>query len=395
MAPEPRRPGEGESSMERVRQATVDLSALRANFAFARELAGGREVIAVVKADGYGHGAPEVARCLEGEGCERLAVMTADEACVLREAGIRGQILILGGLGDGREAHLAGEYSLAPVVHEREGLALAREAAEKFGRTLAVHLEVDTGMRRMGTGPEEALALAEAIGADSKLELDGTYTHFASADSPDPKACLEQIRLFRDFLGALRGRGLTPGTVHAANSSALLAGPEIEEALPEADAVRPGLMLYGACSATHEDPERRLRPAMSVRARVAAVREITAGEAVGYGSTWRADGPARIATLPLGYADGVLRSLSNRGEVWLAGGRRPIVGRVSMDSVTVAVLDPMVPVAVGDPATFFGLAPEGGPGIRVEAQAEAAGTLAYELLVGVGDRVSRVYVDGQ
>jgi alanine racemase len=381
--------------MEGVRQATVDLAALRANFAFARELAGGRGVIAVVKADGYGHGGPEVARCLEAEGCGSLAVMTADEACALRESGIRGQILVLGGLGDGREARLAGEYALAPVVHGREGLALAREAAEPLDSVLDVHLEVDTGMRRMGSGPEEALMLAAAVGADSKLKLDGTYTHFASADAPDPKACLEQIGCFRDFLGALGGRGLDPGTVHAANSSALMAGSEILEALPEAGAVRPGLMLYGACSAAHEDPERRLKPVMSVRARVAAVRDLAAGDAVGYGSTWRAEGPTRIATLPLGYADGVLRSLSSRGEVWLAGERRPIVGRVSMDSVTVAVVDPRTPVAVGDPATFFGLAPEGGPGIRVETQAEAGGTLAYELFVGVGDRVPRVYVDGE
>ena len=134
---------------------------------------------------------------------------------------------------------------------------------------------------------------------------------------------------------------------------------------------------------------------MSVHTRVAAVRTLEGGEAVGYGSTWKADGPTRVATLPLGYADGVLRSLSNRGQVWLAGDRRPMVGRVSMDSVTVAVSDPAVSLGVGDPAVFFGRAPDGEGGIPVEDQAEAAGTLAYELLVGVGERVPRIAVEAR
>ncbi|HIG00756.1 MAG TPA: alanine racemase [Myxococcales bacterium] len=381
--------------MERARQATIDLSALRANFALAQEFARGGEVIAVVKADAYGHGAQDVARCLEAAGCRKLAVMTAEEGASLRESGVRGQLILLGGLADAREAELAGRYGLAPVIHHREGLAWAREAATHFGGGLGVHLEVDTGMRRMGAGPEQALTLAEKIAADPLLRGDGTYTHFASADSPETSAGLEQIRIFREFLAALAARGLDPGMVHAANSSALFPGSGLHPAFPEATAVRPGLMLYGARSAGHEDPEHRLRPVMSVHARVAAVRELVAGDAVGYGSTWRADGPTRIATIPLGYADGVLRSLSSRGEVWLAGTRRPMVGRVSMDSLTVAVADPGAPLAVGDPAGFFGAAPEGGPGIRVEEQAEAAGTLAYELLVRVGDRVPRVSVDSE
>jgi len=379
---------------DRASRATIDLAGLRANFGLARERAGGREVIAVVKADAYGHGAAAVAGCLEAEGCRRQAVVTVDEACALREAGITGQILVMGGLSDGRESRLAAEYDLCPVIHHREGMALAGEAAAERGGSLAVHLEVDTGMRRMGVGHEGAADLAQEIAADGRLRLEGTYTHFASADSPDPSATLEQIRLFRGVLEALRGRGVAPGIVHAANSSALLAGEAIAEALPEATAVRPGLMLYGACSAAHEDPQRKLRPVMSVQTRVAAVRQLSAGDAVGYGSTWRADGAVRLATLPLGYADGALRSLSNRGHVWLAGGRRAIVGRVSMDSLTVVVTDPAAALAVGDPATFFGSPPEGGSGIRVEEQAEAAGTLAYELLVRVGDRIPRVPLAG-
>jgi alanine racemase len=320
--------------------------------------------------------------------------MTVDEGCGLREAGAEGQILVLGGLGDARDARLAGECALTPTIHHPEGLAWAREAAAKRGRVLPVQLEVDTGMHRMGIAPEAALEQAAEIAADPQLHLDGTFTHFASADSPDPSASLEQIRVFRGFLGALEARGLAPGLVHAANSSALLAGSELLGALPEAAAVRPGLMLYGARSASHEDPARRLRPVMSIRTRVASLRSLAPGEAVGYGSTWRADRPTRVATLPIGYADGVLRSLSNRGAVWLGGERRPIVGRVSMDSVTVAVDDPAASLAVGDPASFFGMAPEGGCGIPVEEQAEAAGTLAYELLVRVGGRLPRIPLEG-
>ncbi len=380
---------------ETANRAIIDLSALRANYDLARELADGRDVISVVKADAYGHGAADVARCLESAGCRRLAVMTPAEGCGLREAGSEAQILVLGGLGDAGEARLAGEYGLTPAIHNPEGLGWAREAAAaRADGALPVHLELDTGMRRMGSDSGGALELAEAIAADPQLELDGTYTHFASADSPDVASALEQLQLFRQFLEALEARGVSPGLIHAANSSALWAGPGLLGALPEATAVRPGLMLYGARTALHEDPDRRLRPVMSVRTRVAALRSLSPGEAVGYGSTWRADRPTRIATLSIGYADGVLRSLSNRGEVWLAGARRPLVGRVSMDSVTVAVDDPEVRLAVGDPASFFGASPEGGAGIAVEEQAEAAGTLAYELLIRVGDRLPRVPLEG-
>ncbi|MCS5638436.1 MAG: alanine racemase, partial [Myxococcota bacterium] len=298
--------------MDGASRALIDLSALRANFALARELAGGREVIAVVKADAYGHGALEVARCLEEAGCSRQAVVTVDEGCALRGAGVRAQILVLGGLGSARDAKEAGQHALTPVVHDAESLAWAREAAGGCEGVLPVHLEVDTGMRRMGSDPEQALVLAEAIGAHPGLELDGSYTHFASADCSDLSASLEQVRVFRGFLDALAARKLSPGLVHAANSSALLAGPALLDELPEAGGVRPGLMLYGARLAAHEDPQRRLRAVMSVHTRVAAVRTLEAGQAVGYGSTWNADGPTRVATLPLGYADGVLRSLSNR-----------------------------------------------------------------------------------
>ena len=374
-------------------QAVIELSALRSNYALARELAGGRDVIAVIKADAYGHGAEEVARCLEAEGCRRMAVVSPEEGLALREAGISGSILLLGGIASARQADLVARQRLTPVIHHARGLAWARRAARRSGHPWPVQIEVDTGMRRMGVAPERLGELAADIASDPALELEGIYTHFSSADDSDPGATLAQIVGFRAALAQLRARGVAPGLVHAANSSALHAAPAFSDALPEATAVRPGLLLYGARSADHEDPDKRLRPVMSVRTRVVAVRTALPGESVGYGATWRAPGPRRLATLSIGYADGVLRSLSNRGEVWLGGGRRPIVGRVSMDYVSVDVSGVAPLVEVGDVATFFGPPPGGGKGIRVEEQAEAAGTLSYELLVRVGNRFPRIPID--
>jgi len=400
---------------ERTGRAVVDLAALRANLVTTRSLAGGREVIAVVKADGYGHGAAEVSRALVEAGCTRLAVVDVHEGAALREAGISAPVLVMGGAREPGQIAVAADSGLTLCVHDAEGLPRLREAARRAGRPLGVQVEVDTGMRRMGAPPEHAPALLGEIEADPLLELEGAYTHLASADDPSPESALAQLSAFREVLAAARERGVVPPLIHAANSAALLAGPALMEALPEANAVRPGLMLYGARSADHQDPERRLVPVLSVRSRVAALREAPAGAAVGYSATWRAARATRIATVPIGYADGVLRSLSSCGAVWLAGAVRPIVGRVSMDYVTVDVgagqaagaerAAGAARVALGDEVTLIGAPgdpqaardPDAapvpgfgpGPGIAVEDQARAAGTLAYELLVRVGERLPR------
>jgi alanine racemase len=286
------------------------------------------------------------------------------------------------------------------VLHDRGGLERVAAAAAHVRRALPVQVEVDTGMRRMGVAREDALDFLADVAAEPAVDLEGVFTHLACAEDPSPDVSLGQLSDFRALLAALHGRGVDPGLVHAANSAGLLAGKLLADALPEAGAVRPGLMLYGACPADHFADARRLRPAMSVRARVVTLRAVLAGEAVGYGRSWRATRDTKVATLAIGYEDGVLRSLTGRGAVWLAGARRPIVGRVSMDYISVDVGD--APVELGDEAVFFGPAPggEGGlpatdwPGIPVEEQAAAAGTLAYELLVGVGRRLARQVVDG-
>lgn len=372
---------------ERRAHAVIDLAALQQNFRTTLQRSGGREVIAVIKADAYGHGAVAVARKLVEAGCRRLAVVTVDEAIELREAGLTIEILVLGGLSAGWEAQRVAEYDLCPVLHHERELSLALEAARRASRPMGVEVEVDTGMQRMGVAHEEALSLAQAVHENPQLMLDGLFTHFSHADQVEPDVSLRQIDLFRSLIHDLRAGGIEPGSIHAANSSALHAGPSLIEALPEATAVRPGLMLYGATLAPHEDPDRNFVPVMSVRARVVAIREVSSGQGVSYGGTWRAPHDTRVATLPIGYADGVPRNLSNQGQIWLAGAARPMVGRVSMDYLSVEVGDSAV--EVGDWATYFGVSSEGDGGIRVEEQAEAAGTVAYELLVSVGSRVPR------
>jgi alanine racemase len=367
--------------------ATIDRAALRANFAEAQRRAAGREVIAVVKADAYGHGAVSVGRALEESGCRTLAVVSVAEAAELREAGLRSKILVLAGIHDATEARDASALGLTPVVHHPGQLALVAAAAREADRPSSVHVEVDTGMRRMGVPVEEAPALLESVSREPALVLEGVFTHLARADEPDPAPSLDQLAVFRSVLEKALARGISPGQVHTLNSAGLLLGEPLVDVAPATSAVRPGLMLYGASPADHL--EVALSPVMTLRTRVVHVRSVESGEGVGYTALYRPALRTRIATLALGYADGIPIATSNRGQVILAGDRHPIVGRVSMDYVTVDVGD--AEVAVGDEAIVFG---EGqGARLPVEEAAEAAGTLSYELLVRVGSRVKRVLTD--
>lgn len=349
-------------------------------------MAGSRAVIAVVKADGYGHGAVWAARTLVGAGCGELAVATVAEGVELRESGLDVPILVLGGVHDGREASAAAAGRLIPVVHDRACLAGLEDAAKASGRSLAVQVEVDTGMARMGAPPELAAELVAEIQGREALDLDGLYTHLACADETDLAATRAQLERFARFLDAVGSSGPLPRRIHVANSAGLLASPDLADVLPAAvNAVRPGLMLYGVHPAPHLRERARLRPVMTLSSRVSALRELPAGSPVGYGGSYVTASSTRIATLPLGYADGVLRSLASRGEARLGGRSVPFAGRVSMDLVTLDVgAEDEGPVAVGDEAVLFG------EGLPVEEVARRAGTLAYEILVRIGPRVPRV-----
>lgn len=373
---------------EHACSATIHLDAIRHNFGEARRCAEGRQLVAVVKADAYGHGAVPVARALVSAGCSRLAVVHVTEAVCLRDAGVAAPILVLGGVAGAADARAAVELGLAPVVHHAEHVALLAEAARAGRAPLGVQVELDTGMKRMGVAPEAAAGVLAAVEAEPSLRLEGVFTHFARADEPDLAPTLAQLVAFRRILDAAAAAGVRPGLVHAANSAGLLAGKPLWEALPALNAARPGLMLYGVRPAEHLEAD--LRPAMTLRARVAQLHRVKAGEAVGYSAGFRATRDTTIATLPLGYEDGVPVSSSGRGSVLIRGRRLPIAGRVSMDYTGVEVAD--APVCIGDEAVFFGQ-PQNGLRLSVEDVAEAAGTIAYELLVRVGARVPRVFVD--
>jgi len=367
---------------ERPTVADIRLSAIRANFAFAARLAGVREVISVIKADGYGHGAVAVAGALVAAGCSQLAVVTVAEALVLRDAGISVPILVLGGVHDAAGADAAIARGVVPVVQRTDQVELLAARARAAGVPAHAQVEVDTGMRRMGVSDADAAALVAKLAGESQLTLDGVFSHFAQADEPDLGPSLEQVRRFRAVLAELRERDIAPGQVHMANSAALMAGSELADALPEATAVRPGLMLYGVRPAPHLPGE--LQAAMRLHTRVVQVRRVDTGESVGYGATWRAPEAGWIATLPIGYADGIPVANSNRGRVLLGGRSAEIVGRVSMDFITVsAASEP----SIGDEAELFG------PELPVEEVAARADTIAYSLLIAVGPRVPRVICD--
>ncbi len=377
--------------------AEIDHAALRANFEVARQASAGLDCIAVVKADAYGHGAVAVSKTLVAAGASALAVVTVDEAVELRDAGIEVPILLFGGLHSEAEAREASERELTPTVHHEEGLRRILLQARQRSRPWKIHCKVDTGMRRMGLAPEAITKALETLSDAAEIEVEGLFTHLACADDPDLGFSLAQLAEFRGVLARATDRGLCPPVIHVANSAALLAGDALREALPEATACRPGLMLYGARPAPHfETP---LRPVMTLRAPVVNLRDLKAGESVGYGATYRCARATRVATLPMGYADGVPVALGNRGAVWLRGARRGIAGRVSMDYFCVDLgggeASDGSNVVLGDAAVLFGRQEGGGEGSvpTVEAVAEQAGTIPYELLVRVGARISRQPID--
>ena len=236
-------------------RATIDRDALRHNLRSLRERAPGRAVVGVVKADAYGHGAPEVAATLAAAGCERFAVVSVDELEELRSAGISRPVLLLGPLATASEARAALEGAATPVLHDDAGLALLCEALRArdgaSSAPCAVHVEIDTGMRRMGVPVERATGFVERVAAAPELVLEGLFTHFACADAPDLDSALEQSARFRELLRALGSRGIAPPLVHASNSAGVLAGDALRAALPEETAIRPGLALYGVRPAPH------------------------------------------------------------------------------------------------------------------------------------------------
>lgn len=339
--------------------------------------------MAVVKADGYGHGAVRVARTALAAGAERLGVATVDEAVALRDAGISAPLQLLSE-PPAETVALLHEQRIVPTVTTREFAgALARYAAPR-GEEGVYHLKIDTGMNRIGVRAEDAAAFAAHLKEFPGLRLEGTFTHFATADEPGNWETERQLKRFKTALAEMRTEGVDPGIVHAANSPATIMVPD-----SHFDMVRCGIAIYGLHPAKSTYGEVDLRPAMSVKARASLVKRIGLGEGVSYGLTWTSSGTSAIATLPLGYADGVHRTLSNRLEVLCGGRRMRQVGRVCMDQLMVEVPRGS-DVSRGDEFVLVG--DQGSERILLDDLAGTAGTINYELACGFGQRLERVYV---
>ena len=359
----------------------VDHAAIRTNLARVRDLARGAGVIGVVKANAYGHGAVAVARTLVAEGVERLAVATVDEAEELRTAGLREPILLLWGIGPAEAAAVV-ELALEPIVYgRREVDVLARVAADR-GRRVGVHLKVDTGLGRQGAIADEALDLAVAVARSPSLALVGTMSHLAVPGEDDAYSEVQALRLAR-VLDAMRSAGIDPGIVHVSATGGILAG-----AAALADAVRPGLALYGLVPGWATDLAVDLRPALSLRALPLRIFDLAAGEGIGYGLRFRTPVATRVATLGIGYGDGWPRQHANNGFVLVRGRRAPIVGAVSMDGLTVDLAG-IDGVTYGDEFVLIG--EQGDERITADEVAAERRTINYEVTTALRERLPRLH----
>jgi alanine racemase len=387
-------PTEAAMAQGRLRPAwaEIDLSAVTHNARVLSGLAAPAELCAVVKAHGYGHGAPAVARAALAGGAQRLAVALVDEGVELREHGITGPVLLLSECGPDAVA-TALEFGLTPTLYSRDAIAAFAAGARAAGRRASVHLKVDTGMHRVGAAPEDLVSLAEQIVREPSLELEGVWTHLPVADGEqeaDRSYTEGQLDRFDRLVADLNAAGIEAPLVHAANTAGSIAFPRSRHAM-----VRCGIGLYGYLpgDAVHRAFEEQaagevLRPAMTLKARVVAVRQLEAGERPSYGRLRPLPSRAFVATVPIGYADGVPRALFDAGyEVLIGGVRRPLAGMVTMDQI---VIDCGDDASVRPGAEVVLLGSQGDETITADDWARMLGTISYEVVCGVGPRMPRV-----
>jgi alanine racemase len=363
--------------------ATVNLAALAHNISRIKSfLSPGCEVMAIVKANAYGHGAVETAQSLTKQGIDQFAVASIDEGIELRLAGLKASIVVLGALFEEQVPDLIA-HRLTPVVSDGQILPALAKAAHSHQAPYPIHLKVETGMGRLGFSPEELLTVLDNPILHRSLKIEGLMTHLADADGTDSTFTQRQLSSFNALLEQIRQRGFTIPLVHAANSAAIVRFPDAHFSL-----VRPGIMLYGyhTLPATIPDPD--LSPVLSLHTTVAQLRTIPKGCSVSYNGTFVAKRQTRIAVLPIGYADGYSRRISHRGSVLIQGRRAPIVGLVCMDMIMVDVTD-IAPLNVGETVTLIGQ--QGKESIWADEVADWIGTIPYEVLCGIGSRVPRLY----
>lgn len=365
--------------------AEIDLPALRRNIATVRrEIGSGPRIMAVVKADAYGHGVVPVAWHALRSGCDALGVGDSAEALQLRESGITGPILILGAIIE-EEIPKVVEADVAVSVHSPDLLDFLDDEARRQHRLLRLHLKIDTGMGRLGASPQRAVEIAREIQSRRNLELEGLCTHLSSAFSANAAHTREQLDRFHEAVDALAALGIRPPVIHAANSAGMLTFPE-----SRFDMVRTGITLYGLDPGFFRKLNLTLSPILSLRTRIAFLKGVPAGTPVGYEQTWRTARATKIATCPVGYNDGYPRLLSNRAHALVRGRRVPVVGTVTMDYVMLDVGD-LEETVVGDEVTLIGR--DGLEEVRCDELASTIGTIPYELTCGLGRRVKRIYVD--
>ena len=366
----------------RAARAEVDLEAVAHNVAVLRAAVAPALLCAVVKADGYGHGAIATGEAVLAAGADWLAVALVEEAAVLRRAGLTAPILLL---SQPRLADLptAVRLDLRVCVHTASAIELLAAAAREQGRTVLVHLKVDTGMNRIGVAPADAVAMAQEIRRHPELELEGVFTHCAVADELDNPFTEMQFERFEQVVAELAAAGIEPPIRHAANSATAIEHPR-----GRYDLVRCGIAVYGIAPAAGLASELDLHPALTLRAEVSMAKRVVAGDGVSYGLRHRFERDTTVATVPIGYADGVPRRFGLcGGEVLIGGRRRNVVGVVTMDQLMVDCGDDLV--AAGDEVVLIGR--QGSEVITADEWAERLDTIAYEVVCGIGPRVPRFY----
>lgn len=373
---------------QRPTWAEISLQALTENYlTLKRHLAASRKptpLMAVVKANAYGHGAVECARALEAVGADWFGVALVEEGVELRQGGIKQPVFCLGGFWR-TQAELILEHNLTPALFRMDLAEELNERAKATGRIVNYHLKVDTGMGRLGLQLTELAGFARRLMAFDSIKMDGVMTHFADADSDESDYTEQQIHRFEQAIMILHENGVQPRWRHLANSAGLHAYPQAHGSLARAGAAMYGLVRDVLSSRQEVLP---LKPVMSLHSRIVLLKTVPPGTSLGYGSTFTTRRESKIATLPVGYADGYRRALSNKGEVIIRGQFAPIVGRVSMDFTLIDVTD-VSDVQLGDDVTLIG--EQQGLRICAEDLAEQVGTISYEIVTGISARVPRMY----
>ena len=374
--------------------AEISLKAIQRNLKVVRRQIGRKpRILAVVKSNAYGLGAVPVSKALDKAGADWFGVTCTNEGIELRESGIRKRILVLTGFWPGEEKWLL-KNRLTPVVTRLDDVGLLERAAKALRDKRApvpFHLKINTGMNRLGVSANQVDAFVQALADCRHIALEGTFTHFASAEDFSARQTDDQERVFRECLARMRALGASPGIVHMANSGAICARPETY-----ADMVRPGAVLYGYYQ-TFDPPQKGeevreklpIEPSLSFRARIITLRDVPKGEGVGYSARFITERPSKIAVINAGYADGILRQRTNRACALLRGRRVPLVGTISMDLTTLDVTD-VSGVNLGDIVTIYGK--DGNDSIVVSDVAREIGTVTSDLLCALGRRVPRYYV---